>query len=290
MLFGDERLTNFHQLLEYGCYGLLHGVPGGEPSMVWNCMATGQAPEEFERRAEPAIWDQVAKSGKRAVVVMPSNGVHKDRVAFVYPDSLVPGISEDIYALPGQRDEDDLISLENVIVEMSRRQFEVLRELIREGKWDYLQYVATGLETLQRAFMPYLGSEHQEYGHGDGLERAIAEYYLELDRELGHIFELLSEDTGVGLLSVDSRMPAVNSETDPHGFFALAGIADQPLGEIADAYLLDLAPTFLELMGNDRPASMVGKSLLQTRDSQTTLSEDDEELLRERLSGLGYVS
>lgn len=78
------------------------------------------------------------------------------------------------------------------------------------------------------------------------------------------------------------------------GAFILAASNNPLSGEIQDAQLLDIAPTLLDLGGYEIPASMQGKSLvagqsLETEDA-SDLSRDEEEILRERLSGLGYIS
>lgn len=77
-----------------------------------------------------------------------------------------------------------------------------------------------------------------------------------------------------------------------YGGFILVAPNNPLQGEIEGAHLLDIAPTLLELGGYDIPPSMQGKSLLdgQALDLDTGLSADEEEILRERLSGLGYIS
>ena len=68
-----------------------------------------------------------------------------------------------------------------------------------------------------------------------------------------------------------------------------------PSGAVeADATLLDIAlPTLLELGGYDRPPSMQGRSLLVGRSADAPpvpgYSDDDERIVRDRLSGLGYI-
>jgi predicted AlkP superfamily phosphohydrolase/phosphomutase len=78
------------------------------------------------------------------------------------------------------------------------------------------------------------------------------------------------------------------------GAFILAAPNNGLSGEVEGAHLLDIAPTLLELGGYDIPGTMQGKSLVagKTLDSPVGmgLALDDEELIRERLSGLGYVS
>ena len=72
------------------------------------------------------------------------------------------------------------------------------------------------------------------------------------------------------------------------GAFILAS-KNLPLqGEVAGARLLDLAPTLLELVGTDVPSSMQGRSLVRAA-VRGELTLDQEQIIRERLSGLGYL-
>jgi len=77
------------------------------------------------------------------------------------------------------------------------------------------------------------------------------------------------------------------------GSFALAAPGLPLQGEIAGAHLLDIAPTLLTLGGYDIPPSMQGASLLDHAPSCQTVgagvSASDEDIIRRRLSGLGYI-
>jgi predicted AlkP superfamily phosphohydrolase/phosphomutase len=77
-----------------------------------------------------------------------------------------------------------------------------------------------------------------------------------------------------------------------YGSFILAASNSPLLGEIEGARILDLAPTMLELGGYDIPSSMQGKSLVagKTRVRDDGFSANEEEIIRRRLSGLGYIS
>jgi predicted AlkP superfamily phosphohydrolase/phosphomutase len=76
-----------------------------------------------------------------------------------------------------------------------------------------------------------------------------------------------------------------------HGAFILAGPGVPAGGLVEGAHLLDVAPTLLELGGYDVPPSMQGRSLLSgaTVAAGWGGAADDEELVRARLSGLGYI-
>lgn len=79
-----------------------------------------------------------------------------------------------------------------------------------------------------------------------------------------------------------------------YGSFVLAGPNNPLHGEINAARLLDVAPTLLELGGYETAPSMQGTSLiagmaLDTASDTSAFTDEDEETIRERLSGLGYI-
>jgi predicted AlkP superfamily phosphohydrolase/phosphomutase len=79
-----------------------------------------------------------------------------------------------------------------------------------------------------------------------------------------------------------------------YGCFILAAPNSPLVGRVEGAHLLDIAPTILDLGGYDIPSSMQGTSLVNKYNLQprhgTAFSKEEEEIIRERLSGLGYIS
>jgi predicted AlkP superfamily phosphohydrolase/phosphomutase len=77
------------------------------------------------------------------------------------------------------------------------------------------------------------------------------------------------------------------------GAYILAG-PGLPMQGRLDAHMLDIAPTLLELGGYDVPTSMQGKSLLTAYSGPGAepayWDADEEEIVRDRLRGLGYIS
>jgi predicted AlkP superfamily phosphohydrolase/phosphomutase len=74
------------------------------------------------------------------------------------------------------------------------------------------------------------------------------------------------------------------------GAFILAAPNSPLAGEISGAHLLDIAPTLLELGGYEVPSSMQGRSLASGRPiGDFALPESSEQIVRDRLSGLGYL-
>ncbi|MDX2035370.1 MAG: alkaline phosphatase family protein [Isosphaeraceae bacterium] len=77
-----------------------------------------------------------------------------------------------------------------------------------------------------------------------------------------------------------------------YGAFVLAGSNVPACGKIERAHLLDIAPTLLELGGYEVPPNMQGRSLLSDAAvlaGKTGYSPVEEDVVLERLSGLGYI-
>jgi predicted AlkP superfamily phosphohydrolase/phosphomutase len=79
-----------------------------------------------------------------------------------------------------------------------------------------------------------------------------------------------------------------------YGAFILAAPNVPAFGELAGARLLDIAPTLMEVGGYEVPESFQGRSLfggsLAEVHNAGVMSADGEEIIRQRLSGLGYIS
>jgi predicted AlkP superfamily phosphohydrolase/phosphomutase len=79
----------------------------------------------------------------------------------------------------------------------------------------------------------------------------------------------------------------------PRGAFVLAVPGVPGLGPVEGASVLDFAPTLLQLGGLERSPDLQGRSLLDrphvSSSSDSPEMDADEQLLRDRLSGLGYL-
>lgn len=73
------------------------------------------------------------------------------------------------------------------------------------------------------------------------------------------------------------------------GAFILAGPRWPAAGELQGVRLLDLAPTLLGHAGYDVPSTMQGRSLAAPRGPGEPPSAESARIIRERLSGLGYI-
>ncbi|MGZ3416159.1 MAG: alkaline phosphatase family protein, partial [Isosphaeraceae bacterium] len=112
LLLGEERLENVRRLMDGGCYGRLESIVPPITVPAWMCMATSQDPGSlgvygFRNRVDHsynglgivnsrsigalALWDQVAREGKRSVIV---------GVPPCYPPRKVNGLSVGCFLTP----------------------------------------------------------------------------------------------------------------------------------------------------------------------------------------------
>jgi predicted AlkP superfamily phosphohydrolase/phosphomutase len=241
LLLGDERLTNIRRLMDAGCFGKLESVVPPITVPAWMCLATSQDPGSlgiygFRNRTnhtyeglgivnsrsidELAIWDQVAREGKRSIIVgVPPgfpprklNGISvgcfltpdTDKDTFTHP----PEISDEIRQLVGHYPvdvrgfrTDDKAWLRDQIFAMSRTQFQVVRHLMQNHPWDYFQFVDIGLDRVHHGFWKYHDPQHVLHEPGSPFQDVIRDYYLHLDEEIGRVLELLEDDTVVLVVS-----------------------------------------------------------------------------------------
>lgn len=241
LLLGDERLVNFRRLMSIGSYGRMESVIPPITVPAWMCMSTSQDPGSlgiygFRNRVdhsydrlgivnsksitEIALWDQVAREGKRSIVV---------GVPPAYPPRKINGISvgcfltpnskTDVYTHPANVAEriagwvgdypvdvkgfrtPNKSWLKDEIYQMSRAHFEVVRRLMREEPWDYFQFVEIGLDRIHHGFWKHHDPEHVLHEPGSPFRDVVRDYYLYLDEEIGTLLDLLTDDAIVLVVS-----------------------------------------------------------------------------------------
>jgi predicted AlkP superfamily phosphohydrolase/phosphomutase len=235
LLLGDERLENFRRLMDAGCHGRLESIIPPITVPAWMCMATSQDPGSlgvygFRNRvdhsydklgivsarsiSELAIWDQVAREGKRSVIIGVPPGYPPRKVNGLSVGCfLTPDTSKDIYTHPAEagREIARLVGdypvdvkgfrtnnkswLKGEIDTMSRKHFAVVRHFLKNTEWDYFQCVEIGLDRLQHGFWKYHDPEHVLHEPHSPYGEVIRDYYRYLDEEVGSLLELLTDDT-----------------------------------------------------------------------------------------------
>jgi predicted AlkP superfamily phosphohydrolase/phosphomutase len=109
--------------------------------------------------------------------------------------------------------------------------------------------------------------------------------FIYFDQCRYNISEMMGYDS---LYSYDTGKGADDGGHGRTGFFAMAGPGIPAIGELNGMTLLDIAPTILSLMELPVPEDMEGQSLLQMERGNIYSPEDEEEV-RKRLQGLGYL-
>lgn len=247
LLFGDEQLVNFRRLMQMGCYGELESTIPPITVPAWMCLSTSQDPGSlgvygFRNRIdysysglgiansksiqELALWDQVAREGKRAVIVgVPPSYPPRKVNGICVGCFLTPDPAKDVYTHPASVKEEiaELVGeyavdvkgfrtdkkdwLLEQIHSMSRKQFDVVRHFLKSSAWDYFHFVEIGLDRLHHGFWQFHDPKHVQYVPGNPYQQVIRDYYRYLDHELGKILELLTDDTIVLVASDHGAKP-----------------------------------------------------------------------------------
>ena len=241
VILGDERLVNIRRLMDLGFYGQLESVVPPITVPAWMCLSTSQDPGSlgvygFRNRVDHsyerlgfansasiktlAIWDHLAREGKKSIVmgVPPNypprkvNGISigcfltpdTEKDEFTYPANLKQKIKELVGTYPVdvknfRTDRKDW--LRDEIFAMSRKQWQIVRWLLKEQEWDYFHFVDIGLDRVHHGFWNYFDKKHVQYQPGNPYENVIPDYYRWLDEQIGEVVQLLDDDTVLLLVS-----------------------------------------------------------------------------------------
>ncbi len=241
ILLEDDRLANIRCLMEAGCYGRLESIVPPITVPAWLCMSTSRDPgslgvygfrnrvdRSYDKQAmvesrtvgDLTIWDQVAREGKRSIVMGVPPGYPARKVngvavgCFLTPDPAKnvythpAGLRDTIARLVGDYPVDvtgfktgDKNKMLADVDAMTRKQFTVLRHLLKEEDWDYAQFVSIGLDRLQHGFWSHHDPLHVRHRSDSPFQDAIRDHYLQLDEEIGRLLEMIDDETVVMVLS-----------------------------------------------------------------------------------------
>ena len=158
--------------------------------------------------------------------------------------------------------------------------WEMLRSQIASQAWQLLLIEDQSLEALLE--------ESNREGSSLHLE-AEASRYTDLDQNLVNTLDQLDNQTAVLILFPPRVQSKPNEGHQEHGFFVLVDPAQRLHQPSSIIELSDLIHTTFALGGFDSQALGSGQNLLATGSNLPDLSDEQEEILRERLSGLGYL-
>jgi len=168
----------------------------------------------------PAIWDQLAREGRRSIIVGVPPGYPPRKIngisvsCFLTPDTdkncftHPPELSQEIRQLVGHYPvdvqgfrSDNKAWLRDEIFAMSRTQFQVVRHLLTTKEWDYFHFVDIGLDRVHHGFWKYHDPQHVLHEPSSPFCDTVHDYYRHIDQEIGRVLELLSDDTIVLIVS-----------------------------------------------------------------------------------------
>jgi predicted AlkP superfamily phosphohydrolase/phosphomutase len=241
ILLGDDRLTNIRCLMEAGRFGRLESIVPPITVPAWLCLSTSRDPgslgvygfrnrvdRSYDRQAmvesrtvgDLTIWDQLAREGKRSILVGVPPGYPARKVngvsvgCFLTPDPATnvythpPEVRETIARIVGEYAVDvtgfrsgDKRKLLADVDAMTRNQFTVFRHLLRTEDWDYAHFVSIGLDRLQHGFWSHHDPLHVRHPAGSPFKDAIRDHYRLLDEEVGRLLDQIDDDTAVLVVS-----------------------------------------------------------------------------------------
>ncbi|HMD32788.1 MAG TPA: alkaline phosphatase family protein [Candidatus Acidoferrales bacterium] len=241
IIFNDESLTNIRRLMDAGLWGRLESVIPPITVPAWMCMSTSQDPGSlgvygFRNRTDHsysglgfansksisalAMWDQVAREGKKSIIVgvppgYPPRKVHGISVGcFLTPDTAKdefthpPAIKQKLHELTGKyevdvqgfrTDKKDWLKKE--IFELSRKQWTAVKWLLENEEWDYFHYVDIGMDRVHHGFWDTYDPKHVQHVPGNPFQDVIPEYYRWIDSQVGEVLAMLDDETIVLLVS-----------------------------------------------------------------------------------------
>jgi hypothetical protein len=283
----DERMENVHQLIEIGGYGRL----------------AGNKPEGFHVAvaSDSGVfygWDCLAEIGKKAFLIgqpfslqfgMPNIswvssffGIEEIDHEIVASDDFSGALDGIAFSFLDKKSRKQNVSIEDFIA-TSQAQFSVTKAFLQSRTWDYLQLTDMGLAHLNQL-------------RGDQKDET-QRYLSNLDHEIGMLLQLLTDEVvllilfhnahnGNGLINAGDPKPG-NSQ------FILASANNPLIGDLSDVRWEEIFPTLFELAGFTVGRPLSGTSLIASRAAEilarNDLAPDEAEIIRERLSGLGYI-
>lgn len=173
----------------------------------------------------------------------------------------------------------DGFEIESLIAD---HRLENIHRLLDSGTYGRLESDAAGEAAVPAPYGDFEVVLHQvESGEGPLLHFVLdAPGNLRLDGQLGLLLERLDDRTAILIHT---------PRTVADGCFALAGPGVPPLGRLAGIAYADLAPAILRLAGHDSGPRSALADLLGAEAPPAYTDEEAEAIVRERLSGLGYI-
>jgi predicted AlkP superfamily phosphohydrolase/phosphomutase len=288
LFLSGEKMENLQQLIEMGGYGRLAGhIPSG-----FRVAVARDLPDFY-------AWDYLAEAEKKSILIGQPFVLQQGslNISWITSHFGWEGIDKgivashdlsgmlDVTALPlwGEEPGNKSGSIDAFIA-ASQAQFSIAMDLLSSRTWDYFQLTDMGLTHFNKM--------------SDDWEEGVRSYAASLDYEIGKLLQLLTDEVILLVLfqNAGGENIVINSDGAPHGDaqFILAAANNPLLGDLSDVGWDELFPTLCELAGFPTSRQFSGSSLIASRAAEilarNDLAPDEAEIIRERLSGLGYIS
>jgi len=243
-----DDLPNLSRLVAQGRHGPLETTIPAITVPAWSSMFSGRDPGElgfygFRNRADysydkmriatgaavaaPRVWDMAGDAGKRVAVVgvpqtypvRPVNGLMisgfltpNTRSTYTWPAELKDEVQEVVgdYALDVQPFRTDRKEqLLGQIQAMTAQHCALVKHLLDKKPWDLFVWVEIGVDRIHHGFWKYGDPDHPMYEPGNPFGRAMHDYYVRLDGQIGEMLALLPRDTTVVVLSDHGGQPMI---------------------------------------------------------------------------------
>jgi predicted AlkP superfamily phosphohydrolase/phosphomutase len=242
-----EHLPNLRRLMAGGTYGELTSTIPAITVPAWASMMSSKDPGQlgfygFRNRAdytyenmsiassraikEDRVWDILSRVGRSVVVagvpqtypVKPVNGclissflTPSTRSEYTYPSELkkeIAGLVDGEYMFDVRqfRTEGKDHLLEQ-IYQLADQHHQVIQHLMTSKPWDFFMHVDMGVDRIHHGFWQFFDPRHPKYEPGSKYEKAIHDYYVHIDRQIGERLDLLDGDTAVLVASDHGGKP-----------------------------------------------------------------------------------
>jgi predicted AlkP superfamily phosphohydrolase/phosphomutase len=234
------RLPNLNALMARGMWGALRSCHPPITVPAWTVMMSGMDPGQlglYGFRNRPAytydeyvfpnsraithdrVWDILSRAGKQVILLgvpqtyppQPLNGVvvscfltPSTGSEYTYPAALkaeVERVVSDYVLDVHDFRTADRSALLGRIYAKTRKHFQLARHLLRSKPWDFFMMVEMGPDRIHHAFWQDFDRDHPKYQAGTAFERAVRDYYVYLDCEVGALLELIGPDALVLVVS-----------------------------------------------------------------------------------------
>jgi len=236
-----DHLPNLKGLMERGFYGKLRSTIPPITVPAWTSMMTSQDPGMlgfygFRNRKSygyedlyfananyvkaKTVWNYLSRHRMSSMVFAvpqtyppkPLNGMMvgcfltpNKEVQYTYPDEIkgeLDMVANGDYIIDVENFRTELKDeLLQQVYQMTERRFKAFRHFLKKDFYHFAMVVEMGIDRIHHGFWRFFDKGHRLYEPGNKYEEVIFKYYQALDKEVGRVLDMLSEDTSVMVVS-----------------------------------------------------------------------------------------